>query len=119
MNLVISIISVEINTPKIFIGNDGRVKIVTADSIVYDTLNNGKLIARNLPGEIYQIPVDDNETYLRTNFSKSDNRNYRDGDKKSTRYFQSFSDDEDEDKTNVYAPYILQNSITELRSSIR
>ena len=86
---------------KDFIGNDGRVKIVTADSIVYDTLNNGKLIARNLPGEIYQIPVDDNETYLRTNFSKSDNRNYRDGDKKSTRYFQTFSDDEDEDKTNV------------------
>ncbi len=86
---------------KDFIGNDGRVKIVTADSIVYDTLNNGKLIARNLPGEIYQIPVDDNETYLRTNFSKSDNRNYRDGDKKSTRYFQTFSDDEDEDKTNI------------------
>ena len=86
---------------KDFIGNDGRVKIVTADSIVYDTLNNGKLIARNLPGEIYQIPVDDNETYLRTNFSKSDNRNYRDGDKKSTRYFQTFSDDEDVDKTNL------------------
>ena len=86
---------------KDFIGNDGRVKVVTADSIVYDTLNNGKLIARNLPGEIYQIPVDDNETYLRTNFSKSDNRNYRDGDKKSTRYFQTFSDDEDEDKTNI------------------
>jgi len=86
---------------KDFIGNDGRVKIVTADSIVYDTLNNGKLIARNLPGEIYQIPVDDDDTYLRTNFSKSDNRNYRDGDKKSTRYFQTFSDDEDEDKTNL------------------
>ena len=86
---------------KDFIGNDGRVKIVTADSIVYDTLNNGKLIARNLPGEIYQIPVDDNETYLRTNFSKSDNRNYRDGDKKSTRYFQTFSDDEDVDENKV------------------
>jgi gliding motility-associated lipoprotein GldJ len=86
---------------KDFIGDDGRVKIVTADSIVYDTLNNGKLIAKNLPGEIYQIPVDDNETYLRTNFSKSDNRNYRDGDKKSTRYFQTFGDDEDEDKSNI------------------
>ena len=86
---------------KDFIGNDGRVKVVTADSIVYDTLNNGKLIARNLPGEIYQIPVDDNETYLRTNFSKSDNRNYRDGDKKSTRYFQTFSDDEDLDENKV------------------
>jgi len=89
---------------KDFIGNDGRVKIVTADSIVYDTLNNGKLIARNLPGEIYQIPVDDNETYLRTNFSSSDNRDFRDGDKKSTRYFQSFSDDEDENEEMYDAP---------------
>jgi gliding motility-associated lipoprotein GldJ len=89
---------------KDFIGNDGRVKIVTADSIVYDTLNNGKLIARNLPGEIYQIPVDDNETYLRTNFSTSDNRDFRDGDKKSTRYFQSFSDDEDENEEMYDAP---------------
>ena len=74
------------------IGEDGKVKIVTADSIVYDTLSNGKIIARNFPGEIAQIPVDENETYLRTQFSESDNRDYRDGDKRSTRYFSSFSD---------------------------
>jgi len=89
---------------KNYIGEDGKVKIVTADSIVYDTLSNGKIIARNLPGEIYQVPVDENETYLRTNFSESDNRNYRDGDKKSTRYYQSFSDDDEEidDKKQMY-----------------
>ncbi|MFK5983257.1 MAG: gliding motility lipoprotein GldJ [Flavobacteriaceae bacterium] len=87
---------------KNYIGEDGKVKIVTADSIVYDTLSNGKIIARNLPGEIYQVPVDENETYLRTNFSESDNRNYRDGDKKSTRYYQSFSDDELDDKKQMY-----------------
>jgi gliding motility-associated lipoprotein GldJ len=81
---------------KDYIGKDGKVKIVTADSIVYDTLSNGKLIARSLPGEIYQVPVDENETYLRTNFSKSDQINYRDGDKRSTRYYQSFSDEEEE-----------------------
>ena len=82
---------------KDFIGEDGKVKIVTADSIVYDTLSNGKLIARNLPGEIYQVPIDENETYLRTNFSKSDQINFRDGDKKSSRYYQSFSDEEEEE----------------------
>jgi gliding motility-associated lipoprotein GldJ len=89
---------------KNLIGEDGKVKIVTADSIVYDTLNNGKIVAVNLPGEIYQIPVDDNETYLRTNFSSSDNRDFRDGDKKSTRYFQSFNDDEDENEEMYDAP---------------
>jgi gliding motility-associated lipoprotein GldJ len=82
---------------KDYIGEDGKVKIVTADSIVYDTLSTGKLIARNLPGEIYQVPVDENETYLRTNFTKSDQINYRDGDKKSSRYYQSFSNEEVED----------------------
>ncbi len=76
------------------IGEDGTIKIVTADSIVYDTLSNGKIVARNLPGEIYQVPVDENETYLRTNFSTSDNRDYRDGDKRSTRYYQSFGGEE-------------------------
>jgi gliding motility-associated lipoprotein GldJ len=81
---------------KNFIDKDGKVKIVTADSIVYDTLSNGKIIARNLPGEILQVPVDENETYLRTQFSESDNRDYRDGDKRSTRYYQSFGEDEEE-----------------------
>jgi len=80
---------------KNLIDSDGKIQTVTVDEIVYDTLSNGKLIARNLPGEIIQVPVDDSETYLRTNFSDSDNRDYRDGDKRSTRYFQSFGDDEE------------------------
>nr|WP_115124454.1 gliding motility lipoprotein GldJ [Marinirhabdus gelatinilytica] len=74
------------------IGEDGKVKIITADSIVYDTLSNGKIVARNFPGEIAQVPVDENETYLRTQFSESDNRDFRDGDRRSTRHYSSFSD---------------------------
>lgn len=92
---------------KNYIDKDGKVKIVTTDSIVFDTLSNGKLIARNLPGEILQVPVDDNETYLRTNFSDSDNRDFRDGDKRSTRYYQSFGngeDDVDESKRMYNSP---------------
>lgn len=78
------------------LNEDGTVKVVTADDIVYDTLSNGKVIARNLPGEILQVPVDENETYLRTNFDKSDEINFRDGDKRSSRYFESFNDEENE-----------------------
>ncbi|WP_035334488.1 gliding motility lipoprotein GldJ [Dokdonia sp. PRO95] len=77
------------------IGEDGKVKIVTVDSIVYDTLANGSIVARDLPGEILQVPVDEDETYLRTQFSTSDNRNFRDGDRRSTRYFESFNEDVD------------------------
>ncbi|QRM89461.1 gliding motility lipoprotein GldJ [Lacinutrix sp. WUR7] len=77
------------------INDDGTVKIVTSDEIVYDTLSNGKIVARNLPGEIAQVGVDENETYLRTNFDRSDNRNFRDGDKRSSRqYADSFDEEE-------------------------
>jgi len=79
------------------LNDDGTVKIVTPEDIVYDTLSNGKIIARNLPGEILQVPVDENETYLRTNFDKSNEINFRDGDKRSSRKFDQSFGDEDED----------------------
>lgn len=81
------------------IGEDGKVKVVSVDSIVYDTLANGDLIARDLPGEILQVPVDEDETYLRTQFSTSDNRDFRDGDRRSTRYFESFNEDADDESS--------------------
>jgi gliding motility-associated lipoprotein GldJ len=51
-------------------------------------------MARNYPGQIAQVPVDENETYLRTQFSTSDNINYRDGDRQSTRFYK-FNDSEE------------------------
>jgi gliding motility-associated lipoprotein GldJ len=76
------------------IGDDGKVELVTAQNITYDTLPNGRIVARNAPGQIAQVPVDEKETYLRQNFDKSDERNYRDGDKQSTRYFDFGNTDE-------------------------
>jgi len=76
------------------IGEDGVVELVTSDNIKYDTLNNGRIMARNYPGQIAQVPVDENETYLRTQFSTSDNKNYRDGDRQSTRFYK-FNDSEE------------------------
>ncbi len=81
---------------KTAIGEDGKV-VVLRDSIVYDTLPNGKIVAVNMPGEIKMVPVDEEETYLRTNFDASDNRGYRDGDPGSSRFFDRFADEEDED----------------------
>ncbi len=78
------------------ITEDGSVRIIQSDDIVYDTLSNGKIIARNLPGEVATKPIDDVETFLRPNFDKSDNRNYRDGDKRSSRYYRDSFDEEEE-----------------------
>jgi gliding motility-associated lipoprotein GldJ len=83
------------------IGEDGKVELVTAETQKFDTLSNGKIIARNFPGEIAQVPVDEKETYLRQNFDKSDNKNYRDGDKQSTRYFKFSSSEEGDEKGKV------------------
>ncbi|KPM32582.1 Gliding motility-associated lipoprotein GldJ [Croceitalea dokdonensis DOKDO 023] len=82
------------------IGEDGKVQILR-DSVVFDTLPNGKVVAMNLPGEIKMVPVGEEETYLRTNFSSSDNRGFRDGDPGSSRFFERFSD-EDEDARKMY-----------------
>ena len=79
------------------IGKDGKIEVVTKDNIKYDTLSNGKIVARNYPGQIVQVPVDEKETYLRQNFDKSDNINYRDGDKLSSKYF-NFNDSDSESK---------------------
>ena len=76
------------------IGDDGKVELVTSQNIAYDTLPNGRIVARNAPGQIAQVPVDEKETYLRQNFDKSDERNYRDGDKQSSRYFDFGNTDE-------------------------
>ncbi len=83
------------------ITEEGTVKVVTIDDIVYDTLSNGKVIARDLPGEIVQVPIDDNETYLRTNFDRSNHINFRDGDKRSSRYYESFNEEETDEEGNV------------------
>ncbi len=84
------------------IGKDGKIEIVTKENIKYDTLSNGKVVARNLPGEIAQVPVDENETYLRQNFSKSDNINYRDGDKQSSKYYDFGEAGDDSKKETMY-----------------
>ncbi len=70
------------------IGEDGKQVVVTADNVKYDTLSNGKIIARNLPGNLATVPIDENETYLRYNFTRSDNRSFLDGDRASSREYR-------------------------------
>ena len=81
-------------------GNDGKA-IINENKVVFDTLPNGKLISKSLPGSLVMVPVDANETYLRTNFSESDNRSYRDGDLASSRQY-SQRNREDAEKIKMY-----------------
>ena len=76
------------------LAEDGKFEITSGETIQYDTLSNGKIIARNFPGQLTKIPVNEDDTYLRINYDKSYNTDYRDGDKQSTRFFK-YSDEGD------------------------
>lgn len=89
------------------IGKDGKVEIVTLENMTRDTLSNGKVIVRSFPGQLAQVPVDEQETYLRQNFDKSDNINYRDGDKQSSRYYNFGASETDNKKE---AEVVMYNS---------
>lgn len=99
------------------INEDGTVKVVTVDNIVYDTLSNGKIVARNLPGQISQVPIDENETYLRTNFDKSNEINFRDGDKQSSSNRNSNDEDEAGDKSLTLKMYNSPKHVVSIDSS--
>jgi len=78
------------------IGEDGSLKIIGVDDIQYDTLSNGRIVAKGLPGQLEKVAVDSVDMYfgLRTNFDQSDNINYRDGDRASSRNFDDFDEEE-------------------------
>ncbi len=76
---------------------DGELVVIIPDSIPMDTLPNGKIIASQFPGAPGKKPVDDNELYLRQNFDRADNRDYRDGDIESSRNYLKEKEDVEAD----------------------
>ena len=82
---------------KSVIGEDGKAEIVPQDELIFDTLPNGKVYLKKIPGNVLEVPVDEEETFLRQNFSESDNRNFRDGDRESTKKFRDLPDENSEE----------------------
>ncbi|SDS26061.1 protein involved in gliding motility GldJ [Polaribacter sp. KT25b] len=89
---------------KKMIDENGNVVIAANDEsaeVEFDTLPNGKIIPKQLPGTIKYIPITKDDATLRRNFSVSNNANIDDGDLNSSRFYE---DDEDEfkSKPNMY-----------------
>ncbi len=68
---------------------DGKFDLITTNTIEYDTLYSGILIAKNFPGQIKKVPITSDDAYLRSNYDKGYNVNYRDGDKESSRFYKN------------------------------
>ena len=64
----------------VFVGSEGA-------AIEYDTLENGKIIPKDLPGTIKYVPIASEDAALRRNFTKSKNADINDGDINSSRDF--------------------------------
>jgi flagellar biosynthesis GTPase FlhF len=77
---------------KKMINSEGKVVIAGDDTpTVYDTLPNGKIVPKQLPGTIKYMPITKTDATYRRNFSRSNNANIGDGDLSSTRWYEKDS----------------------------
>ncbi len=72
---------------KKLLNKDGKVVIADYEDLIYDTIPNGKIRARNIPGKTIYVPITKDDAKLRTNYSKSDNSNIGDGDLLSSKHY--------------------------------
>ncbi len=96
------------------IDESGKVEIVTAENLddQFERLPNGRINFKNLPGELILTDLEDDDL-IRTNYSKSDNRDFRDGDSESSRFFLNG----EEQNENMYNSPSEESSSTN-RSSL-
>jgi gliding motility-associated lipoprotein GldJ len=75
------------NDYKKFVIDSGNNEVVLADETQYKTLSNGKKVAVVRKGEIMTMDLEDKDLQNRTQFDKSYNIDFRDGDVRSTRAY--------------------------------
>lgn len=81
---------------KKLIDENGKVVIVGETNMEYDTLPNGKIVPKDLPGSIKYVPLTKDDLYMRRNYRAADNRNLNDGDGYSSKNYHL---DEDQQAT--------------------
>jgi gliding motility-associated lipoprotein GldJ len=101
---------------KKMINEAGEVVIVGDNNAVeYDTLPNGTIIPKQLPGAIKYIPITNSDASFRTNFSKADNRDVGNGDMGSTRFYED-TEERFASRPSMYnspqKPKIIRNGAT-------
>ena len=78
---------------KALIDEEGKVVVVDYNSIEFDTLDNGKIVPRDLPGSIKYVPITKRDAFMRPNYEKANNIGINDGDMASTKlYYQNEED---------------------------
>ncbi len=94
------------------IDEEGKVVVVDFKNINYDTLANGKIHVSDLPGSVQYIPISKEDAFMRNNYEKAYNIDYRDGDIASTKFFEK-DEEEAEDLPRMYNSPITPENIGE------
>jgi len=81
---------------KKMIDPEGNVVIVGDNSVEFDTLDNGNIIPKTLPGSVKYVPVTKRDAYMRPNYEKAYNIDAKDGDLASTKLY-----DKDEEELDT------------------
>ncbi len=74
---------------KKLIDENGKVVIIGDEEgdIEYDTLANGRIVPKDLPGSVRYIPITRDDTFQRRNYSVADNSDVLDGDQGSSKLY--------------------------------
>ncbi len=93
---------------------DAEGKVVVADNytVDYDTLDNGRIVPKALPGSVKYTPVTKRDAYMRNNYEKAYNVDAEDGDLASTKFYNK-EEDELESKPRMYNSPVKPREIGE------
>ncbi|WP_272152022.1 gliding motility lipoprotein GldJ [Tenacibaculum aiptasiae] len=88
---------------KKLIDQDGKVVIVGDEigDIEYDTLENGRIVPKDLPGSVKYIPITKEDTYMRRNYNLANNSSLGDGDQASSKNY-GLDKDQLDPKSRMY-----------------
>ena len=94
------------------IDREGKVVVADYTTIDYDTLDNGRIIPADQPGNIIYVPITKRDAFMRNNYEKSYNVDYKDGDLASTKQYEA-DEDELESKPRMYNHPIIPKELGE------
>lgn len=96
---------------KKLIDENGKVVIVGDElgEVEYDTLENGRIIPKDLPGSVKYIPITKEDTYMRRNYNLADNSSLGDGDQASSKYYELDKDQLDRSSRMYNSPQKPEN----------
>jgi formylglycine-generating enzyme len=101
------------------IDQNGKVNIANYEDLLYDTLPNGKLVPKNIPGKVMYVPITKEDSKLRFNYQLANNASVNDGDLKNSRYYRKEAREITEKSRMYNAPLLPKSFLDEESRSYR